>query len=59
MLRGNNSLRLNPATMNLIVQEWVDREFKKPVKVTGVSWNSAMCAFDVSTSEKSAEDEAK
>ncbi len=33
---GKNELNLSTATMIHIVQEWVDREFKHPQRVTGI-----------------------
>ncbi|MFU0504151.1 hypothetical protein [Pseudaminobacter sp. NGMCC 1.201702] len=37
-MEGNNELRLNEATMQKIVQEWLDREFKPPAHVKSVSY---------------------
>lgn len=49
MMTGNNSLRLNTATMIVIVQEWIDREMTHPPKVSTVEYDAQLAAFIVKT----------
>lgn len=37
-MQGNNELYLNGATMQRIVQEWIDREIKSKPQVKNVSF---------------------
>lgn len=37
-MEGHNELHLNEATMQKIVQEWLEREFKQPAYVKSVSY---------------------
>lgn len=47
MMRGNNELHLNGATMQRIVQEWIDREIKSKPQVRHVSHHETAQAFIV------------
>lgn len=38
-MKGNNELHLNGATMQRIVQEWIDREIKPKPQVSHIAYN--------------------
>lgn len=38
-MKGNNSLILCPAEMQIVVQEWIDRNIKTKPRVTNVRTN--------------------
>lgn len=46
-MRGNNELRLNGATMQRIVQEWIDREVQSRPQVSDVSYHASEHTFIV------------
>jgi hypothetical protein len=47
LIQGNNRLRLCPATMQAVVQAWLDEELASPVEVTGVSYEGGNNMFEV------------
>ena len=47
LLQGNNRLRLCPATMQAVVQAWLNEELASPVEVTGVSYEGGNSMFEV------------
>lgn len=47
-MKGHNTLRVNMTTMNLIVQQWVDREFAtKGIRVDSVSMSVSDGVFAI------------
>lgn len=55
---GNNEWRLNPATMALMVQEWIDRNMVADTapKVHSVRYDSNQSQFVVTLVEQKKED---
>lgn len=55
MLKGNNTLSLNQATMVEVVQQWVNSQFKEAgkLKVTGVkeTHDGGARVFEISVEE--------
>jgi hypothetical protein len=49
---GNTALRINQATMNLAIQQFLDREIVNPPKVDSVEWIGNLGWFEVRLSEK-------
>jgi hypothetical protein len=47
LIRGNNRMLICPATMQAIIQAWLDVELKSPVEVTGVEWAGGSGSFEV------------
>jgi hypothetical protein len=47
LIQGNNRLRLCPATMQAVVQAWLDDEMLSPVEVLEVSHDSTHSVFEV------------
>lgn len=47
LIAGNNRLRLCPATMQAVVQAWLDEELASPVEVQEVSYDGAASVFEV------------
>ena len=48
LLQGNNRLRVCPATMQAVVQAWLDEELASPVEVVGVTFESVLSVFEIS-----------
>ena len=36
MMKGNNTLKLNPSTMIIALQLWADKEFVNPPKIESI-----------------------
>ena len=47
LIRGNNRLRLCPATMQAVAQAWLDVELGSPVEVTAITYDSGASVFEV------------
>ena len=48
LIQGSNRLRLCPATMQAVVQAWLDEEMASPVEVIAVNYEAgAVAAFEV------------
>lgn len=50
-MKGNNQLSVNLATMNQIVQEWVNLNVKDKPTVTSIRWNSNNNWFEIALQE--------
>jgi hypothetical protein len=48
-LAGYNELHLNAATMQAVVQFWLDRWATTPTEVRGISYNSWTASFIIKT----------
>lgn len=50
-MKGQNKLHMNKATMIIAIQEWADRNFRKPVRVVDVTWLGTNSSFEISMDE--------
>lgn len=55
LLQGNNYLHICPATMQAVMQAWLDEELGSPVEVTGVEHDGANNAYKVRFKRKQEE----
>lgn len=47
LIAGNNILQVCPATMQAVVQAWLNEELASPVEVTAVHYDSTRSRFDI------------